>query len=207
MFRTLFITFLTCVSAGYRQFFSAKFTTGTHLLNTGASGLADGLMLGMNPVSGNSFIFDGSGSIEITVPETITSPFTFGFTGLYAVSDTSFRQIFDFDGLEAVLNQNILWVGNNQGDSSFCARGFYLNSNKSPNWPVRQMRTLTVQIYANGTIGPVLINGTALPEYVTTPSINHVPNCAPVNIRASPYTNVYVGPGFIGNITSFGYMY
>ena len=205
MFKTLLFTLLACVSAAYTQFFTAKHVTGTHLLNTGTQGNADGLMLGMSP-SGTSFVFDGSGFIEITVPEPITSPFTFGFTGMYLVSDTNFRHIFDFDGLEAVLNKNQLWVGNNQGNSTFCARGFSLTGGY-PNWPLGQMRTLMIQIYANGTIGPVLINGTALPDYTPVPMLSHVPECAPVNIRPSIYTNLYVGPRFVGNISSFGYTY
>lgn len=205
MFRFLFVSFLACASAAYNQFFTAKYVSGTHLTNTGTHGTADGLMVGMNS-GGNSFIFDGSGFVEITVPEAITSPFTFGFTGMYLVSDSNFRHVFDFDGIEAALNQNTLWVGNNQGNSTFCARGFSLTGGY-PNWPARQMRTLTVQIYANGTIGPVLINGTALPDFTPIPMQSHVPGCAPVNIRASPYTYLYVGPNFIGNITSFGYTY
>ena len=121
---------------------------------------------------------------------------TASYAGSGVGGDSHYRHLWNLDGVAAVLHQSEIWVGNMNGASVDCARGFQIPSS----WPAGTSAALSFSILANGTIGDLLINGVAAgPAAVNVNAANYgnPPACQPVTLHTT--TPLYVGgSGHVG---------
>jgi hypothetical protein len=154
-------------------------------------------------------VFSGDPSASALQPNGLVavSPFTIysNITGLnvtlvaaYTVADNHYRHIFNLDGFSAVVHQTALqtevWIGNTNGDSYNCARGFKIDG--TPGWTLGVKSNVTFSYLSNNTIWDLMVDGYAMPPAEITPGYYHEPNCLPVVIPGG--TPMYIGAS--GNI-------
>jgi hypothetical protein len=134
----------------------------------------------------------------------------------YSLADNHYRHLFNLDGFSAVLHQTAtqteVWVGNNNGDSSTCARGFKVDG--VPGWPLNTFANVTLMYNTSNAIGDLLVNGVPMPPAIPTGLVYfETVNCLPIFIPTS--TQVFVGASgnvgyndnFVGTITFIGLNY
>lgn len=146
-------------------------------------------------VVGNVINFDGSAStsdgaisaIVVTLAAPKTGSQLITLAASYAGADNHYRHLFNLDGVAAVLHQAEIWVGNNNGNSTGCARGFAVPAS----WTVGTMADLGFSMLANGTIGDLTVNGVAAGPAAVDPTYMAISACTPISIRAS--VKLFVG--------------
>jgi len=155
-------------------------------------------------------VFSGDPSTSASQPNGIPviSPFTIysNITGLnvtivgaYTVADNHYRHVFNLDGYSAVIHQTgtqtEVWIGNTNGDSYNCARGFKIDG--TPGWRLGVESNVTFSYLSNNTIGDLMVDGYAMPPAeITLSYFPRVQNCLPVIIPGG--TPMYIGAS--GNV-------
>jgi len=169
------------------------------------------------------FVLDGAVSaaalngLALSLPETVSGALAVTLVVSHTVmdygsADPAFRHLFNLEGLGAVLhyvetvtNSTLeiwdleLWVGNSNGESSHCARGFSVLSAWSPDTPAN----LTFSFLANGSIGDLLLDGVAMPpaSSVDTFFFEKPAACAPITIDY----HASAGQLWVGGSGNLGY--
>jgi hypothetical protein len=157
--------------------------------------------------------FDGSAStgvinaIQIVLAAPKTGDQAISMTASYDAVDNHYRHLFNLDGIAAVLHQDEIWVGNNNGASTGCAKGFKV----PPSWSVGTFAPLVFGIASNGTITGLTISGVPAELSDAASTYFGIVNCLPITISAS--LALYVGgsgnvgftDNFQGTISAFSF--
>jgi hypothetical protein len=106
----------------------------------------------------------------------------------YYSPDYHYRHLFNVGGLVAVLHNDTIWVGNTNGDSTNCVKGWQI----SAAWPVNTPSTLILTVLPTGQIGTLTIDGVVPP---IAPSSG---NTVPVSVNCQPLHSVAGTPLFFG---------
>jgi hypothetical protein len=162
------------------------------------------ILSGSAALVGYNFVLNGAVSsnalngLLISLPESMSGALTLQVVAAYSdntavdtttfstVYDHAFRHLFNLDGLSAVLHflddgtDVEIWVGNANGASMLCARGFSV----AAVWFAGELANLTFTMASNGSIGDLLFNDVPLPPASSVDSYYFGLNsaCTPVSI-------------------------
>jgi len=158
---------------------------------------------GSTHFSAYSFVLNGavippsqrSAGLELFVAETMDAheqlpgsafAFRLNVTASYAAADAAYRHLFDVSGLRGVLHatetQTEFWVGNANGDSSNCARGWAVHGPGGNFWSPNHSAVVSLNVFPNGTIGPLTVDGAAPPPAAEVPMYMGISACYPLFI-------------------------